>query len=268
MQQSAAPSLEAALNKTELEAASALKAGQVAVTQLKKLQRTASLGQLKELRAVMAAAEAAVATLGQQFAHTRDGWTFNDEEHFTSGRFVTELVDTARNNGIELFERDGRVYCFPVIVRVSPNERRVLLNKTSETRVRPSVLVGILKDSQAKPNQIKAEQVIEVLFRTYSHLIAFRSPKADKRIIPLSDIYETLTLRPGSGRDYTIQDFAQEIYILDRSGIKKTRSGQLLRITPAPRPGEDRKALLAVAENGGLRWYHGIQFGPGSEERS
>ncbi|MBI4663605.1 MAG: hypothetical protein HY735_32795 [Verrucomicrobia bacterium] len=268
MQQSPASSLESALNKTETDAASTLKAGQTVVAQLKKLKRTASLGQLKDLRAAMQSTEAAVATLSQQFANTRDGWTFKDEEYFSNGRFVTELVDIARKNGLEIFERDGRVYCFPIIVRVSPAERRVLLNKKAEARVRPSVLIGILKDNQARPSQVRPEQVIDVLFRTYSKLIGDRSAEADEKVIPLADIYETLTLRPGSGREYTEQDFAQEIYILDRSGIRETRNGHSLRIIPSARPGQERKALLAVAEDGGQRWYHGIQFARASEERS
>jgi hypothetical protein len=268
MQQSPPGSLEAALSKTELDAASALKAGQTAVAQLKKLKRTASLGQLKELRAAMQAAEVAVATLSQQLANTRDGWTFNDEEHFSNRGFVTELVNTARENGLEVFERDGRVYCFPMIVRVSASERRVLLNKKSESRVRPSVLIGVLRENQAKPSQVKPEQVIEVLFRTYSKLTGDRSLETDGKAIPLADIHDTLTLRPGSGREYTIQDFAQEIYILDRSGIRETRSGHRIRILPSTRPGQERRALQAVAEDGGQRWYHSIQFGRAIEERS
>lgn len=268
MQQEPAASLESALSKTEVDATAALKAGQTVVSQLKKLKRTASLGQLKELRTAMQLAEAAVATLSQQFANTRDGWTFNDEEYFSDGRFVAELVETARQNGLGIFERDGRVYCFPVIVRVSASERRVLLNKKAEARVRPSVLIVILRENQAKPSQVKPEQVIEVLFRTYSRLVGDRWSENDEKVMPLADIYETLTLRPGSGREYTIQDFAQEIYILDRSGIRETRSGHSIRIIPSARPGQERKALLAVAEDGGQRWYHGIQFARASEERS
>lgn len=268
MQQAPAASLESALIKTEADAASALKAGQTAVAQLKKLKRTASLGQLKELRSAIQAAETAVATLSQQVANTRDGWIYNDEEYFSNGRFVTEVIDTARKSGLDIFERAGRVYCFPLIIRVSPSDRRVLLNKKAEARVRPSVLVGILKETQAKPSQIKPEQVMEVLFRTYSKLIGDQSVESDGKVISLADIYETLTLRTGSAREYTIQDFAQEIYALDRSGVRQTRSGHQLRIIPSSRPGQERRPLLAVAKDGGQRWYHGIQFTRAAEERS
>ena len=38
-------------------------------------------------------------------------------------------------------------------------------------------------------------------------------------------IYELLTLQPGAAREYSRQEFARDLYLLDQSGVATVRSG-------------------------------------------
>ena len=54
--------------------------------------------------------------------------------------------------------------------------------------------------------------------------------------VKLSDVYTVLTVLPGSARDYSRQELARDLYLLDQSGITKTRDGRTWSCPPAPSP--------------------------------
>src|ERR687883_245920 len=116
-------SLEEALARTESDSEAVLKAAGTATKAVKRFRAAAQVGNLRELRPALTAAEQA---------------------DFANGLFPRELVASAERLNVRIFEADERLYCYPVLIRVLANERSVLIDKQRERRVRPSVLVNQL----------------------------------------------------------------------------------------------------------------------------
>jgi len=252
-------SLENALAKTEADVDATLRAAGGVATALRRLQRAAKSGALRELRSSIEGADRAMGVLRQQFANAKDGWSFDEEPYFSEGGYVQEVLDIARRRGISIFERDERLYCYPALVRVAPSERAVFIDKKREVRVRPSVLVAHLQDLQRRPPRFRPEAFLAALHQAYGKLTAPRGRgqlQVEGPVVPLSEIYELLTLLPGQAREYSRQEFARDIYLLDRSEVGTTRQGMQLRFSPGGRGSR----ITVVTEEGAERSYHGIYF--------
>jgi hypothetical protein len=69
-----------------------------------------------------------------------------------------------------------------------------------------------------------------------------------------------LTLLPGQGREYTKQEFARDLYLLDQSGVPLTsRGGHRLRWS-ASTGTKGAGVLTTVARGGQQQRYWGISF--------
>ena len=75
----------------------------------------------------------------------------------------------------------------------------------------------------------------------------------------LVDVYAVLTVLPGSARDYTKQEFARDLYLLDQSGATSTRDGRTLSL-PASALTRAGGVLTTVARTGQAKVYAGISF--------
>ncbi len=269
MQDSGGPTLEQALAKTEADAEATLKAAQSVTRSVGKIRAAAKVGSLRELRASMELADKAIATLRQQFANTREGWSFDEEHYLADGLYSREVIRAGQQMGVKIHERDERLYCYPVLIRVSPADRAVSIDRKRESRLRPSVLVARLKESQRKPPLFRPEAFLEALFKAYSKAVAMRAKGLPQMspVIPLLDIYELLTLLPGQTREYTRQEFARDIYLLHRSGIDTTRSGAMVRFPASTGTKTPSKTITVITEEGEERSYYGISFAEDSGER-
>ena len=124
--------LEQALAKTEADAAATLKAAKALISSLNKFHSAAKTGNLRELHSSLEAGERAMAGLRQQFANAREGWTFDEEGYFANGLYSQEVVATGQQMGVRIFTRDERLYCYPALIRISPNEKAVSIDNTSD----------------------------------------------------------------------------------------------------------------------------------------
>jgi hypothetical protein len=81
---------------------------------------------------------------------------------------------------------------------------------------------------------------------------------ATGRAVKLLDIYQLLTLLPGQSREYTVEEFARDIYLLDKGRVTITSRGSVMKLFP---PGRDiRRSLSVITEEGQERLYYGISF--------
>jgi hypothetical protein len=81
------------------------------------------------------------------------------------------------------------------------------------------------------------------------------------KVIKLLDIYQLLTLLPGQSREYTTEEFARDIYLLDKSGVATTRSGAVLDlVSPSTAARALRRSLKVITEEGQEKLYYGIAF--------
>lgn len=250
--------LEAALVQAERDAAAVVRALTAALRDAKKAQAAAQQGHLRELRA---ASEGAVVLAEQAVTAAKDlksGWTFDDTAHLAGGGYLAEVLAAARAAGVDAYESDERLLSYPVIVRVSASDSSVTIDKAKERRIRPSVLVRTLKALQDRPPKFRAEAFLESLAVAYDLTIAQRGGRPGNTA-KLVDVYAVLTLMPGASREYSKQEFARDLYLLDQSGITTTRGGRTMSL-PASALTRGGGTLSTVTRGGQTKVYAGVSF--------
>ena len=267
MTETVSQSLEQSLARTEADAVNALKAAHGVVQALKKFYVAAKLGKVKEIQTAMNEAEKAEQLLRQQLSTTKDGWDFDIDTYLSGDAFFKEVINLGDQKGMRIIERDERLFSFPVLVRVMPSEKAVRIDKVSEKRIRPSVLVNILKDMQKKPPRFRPEAFLESLHDAYEKAILLkgRGLPLGNTVISLLEVYELFTLMPGQAKEYTKQEFTRDIYLLDRSGVISTKKGAKISLPAATGTKNSSRTLSIVNEHGEVKLYYGIAFTP--EER-
>jgi hypothetical protein len=255
-------SLEQALAKTEADADAACKAATAALRSLKKFRVAAQAGNLRELQKAIETTGQAIADLQRQFADAKAGWDFDEDTYLSNGAFVAEVLAAAAQTGVNIYERDDRLYCYPSLIRVLPNDRAVVIDKTRERRLRPSVLVRHLQELQNKPVRFRSEAFLAALYDAYDTAVKTRGKERRdaSAISPLAEIYDLLTLLPGQAKEYSRQEFARDLYLLDQSGVTTVRDGAAAAFHAARGNEPTSKIIPIVTKDGQAKAYYGISF--------
>lgn len=253
-------SLEEALARVERDADAAVRALAATLKEAKKLKAAAGSGQLRELRQAL---EGSVRLADQAAAAVREmeaGWTFDGPAWFATGGFTKEVLALAAEEGLQAFESDERILSYPALVQVVAADTTVLIDKRKERRVRPSVLVRTLQALQSKPPKFKAEAFLESLATAYDLVVAKTARRG--ATVKLVDVYQVLTVLPGAAREYTKQEFARDLYLLDQAATTTTRDGRTLHL-PASALTRGSGVLTTVTRSGQAKVYAGISFEEG-----
>lgn len=250
--------LEQALAELERDADAALKSLGAALRETKRVKASAASGHLRDIRQALDGANRLSVLAADAVGDLRVSWRFDDQQHFDSGGFLREVVAAAQEQGVDIYESDQRLLCFPAIVQISSNDASVMIDKVKERRLRPSVLVPLLKAMQGRPPRFKAQPYLEALAKAYD-LAAARSGLRAGAVVKLVDIYAVMTVLPGSSRDYTKQEFARDMYLLDHSAIVTTGDGRRMSL-PASALTRGSGVLTTVTRSGQEKVYAGISF--------
>jgi hypothetical protein len=188
-----------------------------------------------------------------------NAWIFDASAYMTDGRFVADLKEAAAEKGLRLFENDGRIYCFPLLLRVDPKEIGVRIGRTLERRIRPSQLADLLARAQRRPQRFRETQFLELLYRAWRRLVGANWQETGSGpVVGLADIHEILTLLPGT--DYPIEEFGRDLLLLDRRPDLRTRDGCRFEFPASTLSRGRMKRVLVYDERGGERAYIGIRF--------
>jgi hypothetical protein len=196
----------------------------------------------------------------------KEGWDFDEQAYFAEGAFAQELLATARRLNVQLFEQDDVLYSYPSLIRILPSDRAVTIDKQRERRVRPTVLVAHLKDRQQRPARFKAADFLESLYEAYKIKVVLDKGIAGLEngdVVRLRDLYQVLTLLPGATREYTLQEFARDFYLLDQSDVRETRNGMAMYPTASTATrGARAGTLKVITQRGEEKLYFGLSFKP------
>ena len=251
------PTLEAALEALESDADTAMKALANAIKTAKRVKTAAAYGQTRELALALEAAAVTAAQAADTVEELRQGWRFDVAGYFTSGGYTKELLASAAEAGVAAFESDERILSYPVIVEVLP-DATVVVDKKKDRRVRPSVVVAHLESLQQRPPKFKAEAFIESLAAGYDLVVAAKGLRTSSAA-RLVDVHRVLTLLPGAARDYTRQELARDIYLLDQSGVVDTKDARRMTL-PASALTRSGGTLTTVTKSGQTKVYAGVAF--------
>ena len=158
-----------------------------------------------------------------------------------------------------MFEEDERLLCYPSIVRVLPGELALEIDRRRMRGLRPSVVVRQLERTQQAGPRFKPEPFLASLLAAYD-LVVVKQCKTTGAVVRLLDVYAVLTLLPGQSRDYTKQEFARDLYLLDQTGATTVgTTGR--RLHWAASTGTRQAGVLStVARTGQQQRYWGIAF--------
>lgn len=254
--------LEQALEDVERDADALIKALGAALKAAKKAKAAAAAGQIRDLEAAMDAGAALAGQASEVASQLRSGWRFDVGEWFASGDYTKELLATAAEAGVKAFESDERILSYPVIVTVSGSDATLTVDKVKDRRVRPSVVVGHLGALQERPPKFKPEPFIESLASAYDLVVAAQGLRPGTAA-KLVDVHRVLTLLPGAARDYTRQEFARDMYLLDQTGVVDTRAGRRMSL-PASAMTRGSGVLTTVTRAGQTKVYAGVAFEDGA----
>jgi len=252
-----ANSLEQSLADMEREAEAAVRGLASALKAAKKVKSAAASGQLKELRQGLDGSVRLAEAAAAASRDVRDAWRFDEQAWFSGGGYTKEVLALAADEGVQAFESDDRILCYPAIVQVAA-DTTVVIDKKKDRRTRPSVLVATLKALQSKPPKFKAEAFLEALASAYD-LVRARQRAREGATVKLADVYAVLTMLPGAAKDYTKQEFARDLYLLDQQGITRTNDGRTLALpASALTRGSASGLFTTVTRSGQAKMYAGI----------
>lgn len=254
----AADGLESALAVSEEQVDAALKAVAAVTRELKKAKTSAARGQLRDLRRAVGAATGLAEEARRATEDAASSFPMDEQEHLASGAYARELLEVARTQGVAMFEADERLLCYPSLIKVLPGDAAVEIDRRREKRLRPSLLVGLLAAAQARPPRFRPEPFLESLATGYD-LVRAREQVRDGGVVRLADLWGVLTLLPGQQRDYTRPEFARDLYLLDSSATRTTKSGRVLG-WHASSGTRGSGTLVTVAQTGQQQLYWGISF--------
>ena len=215
--------LEAALESAQAGAEATGRVAASVARELKRARAAAGTGQVRDLRKALEAAESLTADLAEQLAKVRAAYDVDEVEHLASGAYTRELMAAAADAGLAMFEEDDRLLCYPSLIRVLAGDLAIEIDRRRERRLRPSVVVDLLNRTQQAGAKARPEPFIASLLAAYDYVIAAQGKTAGS-VVRVVEVYSVLTLLPGQSKDYTKQEFARDLYLLDRSGVSTVGS--------------------------------------------
>ncbi len=235
------------------------KRGKAVVSAVGRVRSAAKLGRASEIAKGLDDVAKRLGEAGAAAEGLSDCWRFDTAAYLSDGRFVDDLKAAAVANGLELFEHDGRIYCFPLLLRVDPKGNAVKIGRKLERRIRPAALARLLADAQKRPQRFREPQFLELLYHTWRRLagVGWRGSGVGPAI-SLAEIHDTLTLLPGA--DYPVEEFARDLLLLDRRPDLRTRNGCRFELPASTLSKGSMKQLTVYDESGAPHTYIAVKF--------
>ena len=163
------PTMEASLAAFEARIVEAQKSADALSKAFRDLKKTASTGHLvdfeKGLATIARRAEQAQAAAAALPA----AWDFVLKTYLEGG-YIQELKQEAQAQGLTLVERDGRLYCFPLVLRIEPRELTIRIGNKRERRLRPKEIVSQLASTQKRKQRFNSAKFLDALYQAYQRI--------------------------------------------------------------------------------------------------
>jgi hypothetical protein len=243
---------------TERAAGDATKSVTTLLRTLKQLQKSAAEGELGALRRAADRLTTVLKLVNQEVNNAITAWPFNQdaEERYMRESFPAELLANARAEGVQLQRLDDGYLAYPLVLRVLASEIAVTIDRKKVRAVRPSRLLKTIKSIQSAKPKFGPDHFLELLHRTYWLLTERQYGKT----VSLADVYDGLTLLPGSAAAYGRSEFARDLFLLDRSGVTRTKTGAKLSLPASTGTKGSKGTFPFVSPDGESVIYFGLQF--------
>ena len=235
------------------------KRGKAVVSAITRARTAAKLGRVSEIAKGLNEIAKQLSDASAAADGLSDSWQFDSRAYLADGRFLSDLKMATADKDVALYEKDGRIYCFPLVLRIDAQENAVKIGRRLERRIRPNELARLLAAAQKRPQRFREERFLELLYSAWR-----RNVGAEWRgigvgpAIALADIHETLTLFPGT--DYSSEEFTRDLLLLDRRPDLRTRDGCRFELPASTLSKGSTRRLVVYDERGGEHTYVGLRF--------
>ncbi len=257
-------SLEGSLASFEAKLADAQKSADALSKALRELKKAASSGSLSDLEKGLAGIAPRAQQAHQTASEIPAAWGFDSKAYLEQG-YLEELQQEAKAQGLNLVERDGRLYCFPLVLRLEPREQSARIGTRREKRLRPKELVRLLMVTQKAKPRSNAQRFLETLYQVYRRVQGASWQKLEGGpgpAMPLVDVHEVLTLLPGA--DYPIEEFGRDLLLLARQPDLRTRDGCSFDFPGSTMSKERVKRISIYDEEGQEKTFIALRFNRGT----
>ena len=255
-------SLEDALDDIERAADGAVRNAAAVLTEAKRVKAAAASGQLRALRQSLESVARLADLATDSVRDLKARWTFDEQAYFASGAYTAEVLGIAAEEGsvrLRVRRSDPEL----------PGDRFVVgvgyRRPDRQEKGPEGSSVGARADLEGAPGQaaqVQARGLPRGTGRRVRPGCRVASGQTGATV-KLADIYSVLTVLPGSSRDYTRQELARDLYLLDQSGVTIARDGRTLEL-PASALTRGSGVLRTVTRSGQEKLYAGLSFTGGT----
>lgn len=261
-------SLEGALADIQQRITNAARSTKRVASTLSAAQKAGAHGDLSGLRRALREATDTLSVAQADIDIMSSAWRWDEEmeqDYLRDGRFIEELKKAAEAARLNLQEDEGQLMCYPSVLKIDAGRRVVLIDRKPYKFLRPSVLVAHLRDVQKRPPRFKAAAFIESLYTAWDYARHFRAGShAPSLGVGVDKIYAVLTVAPGSGKEYTKQEFGRDLYLLEASDVRTTRKGARIGFSRATGTKAASGVISVVGEDDRKVIYSSITFSEGA----
>src|SRR5262249_11520178 len=151
------PTMEESLAAFEARVAEAQKAADVLAKSLRDLKKAAVSGHLSDLEKGLGALRERAEQAESAAGALPGAGCFETRAYLEHG-YPKELKQEAAAQGLHLVEKDGRFYCFPLVLRIEPRESSVRIGSKRDRRLRPREVVRQLAAMQKRKQRFSEQR--------------------------------------------------------------------------------------------------------------
>jgi hypothetical protein len=258
-------SIEAALDDVRAAAKRIAKASKELESTSRALEQAAAKGEFGKIKSAAERATALHRQIDEEVGRLRTFWPLDDAavDEALDQRLMGEVADLLSQQGVGLHQYGSGWSASPVLLRVETKSRTMKIDRTRVATLRPSVLASAVVTARQRPSA-RPEQFIELLYSAYRAAVGNISisdqPTRLGASVPLSEVYKSLTLHPDSRREYSIESFTRDLFVLDRSGIATTREGLRVFFSSSTSSKGGGGVLTVLDESGAPQNYFAVAF--------
>ncbi len=248
--------LEEALQQQQERVELLIKAAKKYTSALTAWKKACQTGHVVNLQKNATLAQERAAGLVEPTSEASAAWDFDVRAYLEGAQWRKEIrsVAAARHD-LRTMEDDDLLISSPVIVRAQPGRNSLQIGKANWPNIHPQLVAAELKRLRDRTAAAKSHDFLEALYRT-----CLRSTRPEVLFVKFREVYDRWCDTPGYKKENPLPAFAQQIYALERSGIRTTKAGNRFDIQGPSGDPKAKDILSVIAEDGQTIRYYGITF--------
>lgn len=258
-------SIEATLDDARASAKRVLKLSKELEAASRALEQAAARGELSKLKSAVERLSSLHRQMEDETARLMKTWPMDDAavDEVLEADLMGEVAELLKEQGLGVHRYGSGWSVSPVLLRLDTKSRSVKIDRTRLATLRPSLIAAAVVDARQRPTS-RPEQFIETLYAAYRAAIGSISlsdqPTRLGASAPLSEIYKALTLLPETRREYSIESFTRDLYVLDRSGVAVTKDGLRMFFSSSTSSKGGGGVLTVLDDGGAPQNYFAVAF--------